>query len=1031
MALTRPKPAVGKLSVRLLGEIRLQRGDVTAALPASKRTRGLLGFLVATTATHSRQTLCDLLWDGPDDPRAALRWSLTKLRPLVNDLKFEHLIADREHVSFSIKNADVDIGRISELLDENPEKAALAKLEEASSLLQGEFLDGLDLPSCYRFHHWCLAERERWGALRQRVLSLTLEKLGNDPDRALPYARAMVAADPLSELSHGRLVALLTKLGRRRDAQEHYAYARDMLQREMGAALVGDLKPPGAVSHGLKPESSDANESVPVAQESVAVSALPAMRKLVGRSNEKQDILAALGDLNNSTASRALLFLGELGIGKSRLLEFTTALATDMGARVLSARCFEAEAVRPYGCWADALGSAITEFADDSIRRDLAMFLPRHEISTGDEGSRTRLFAAVTTLLASIANQKPLVLVIDDLQWIDEGSSSLLHYVLRAPERPRHFLFVGAARADEMEDNPWCKRVVNALAQDGMVKRTMLSPLQLSEVVEFFEGNADPNTVAVALKESGGNPLFLTEMANADQQGQQASGRNIDVLIGDRIARLDNSERDLLIFASATARDFKPELLGTAMELPELQLMERIDKLERRGFLKSGGEGRLDFAHDLIRQTTYRSLSQSRRRLIHRQIARAFNDAAQLDPSLAGELAFHAGAAGDHALAVQACIAAGEHSLRLFANRAALDTADRGLGHLQHLRPDSDRARAHIALLKVKVFAGASPGMRMKLEVFEELQQSVEAAELMGVHDNDAVLGWHMISWWNQQSNDTAKAQQAILRAELLTRPLDDLSRVQQLASTGRCLLEVEGDIGRARLFLREAEEIATRLKKSFIELDWGRGLVARWDGDLAAAQESMRRALMLARLRQDRWREMECLVWVAKIAIETGRTAEVATVCDEIDAIAARIGDGPAPVADALRTLALMQNHVPNAAAKINANLTALRALDDKAQLAYILNQIAFFHVSNGDWESAKAAATEALAAAQAVNRNTEVVVAKSILAHIKGDSREMIEAMLGGQGDLSLLSVRARTYLHRAQKEFEIPTPIPTEAI
>lgn len=1037
MALTPPKHAAGQLSVRLLGEIRVQRGNEVVELPASKRTRGLLGFLVATAATHSRQALCDLLWEGPDDPRAALRWSLTKLRPLVNDAAFEHLIADREHVSFLLGKAQVDTGYISKLLGDALEKAALANLEEASSLLQGEFLDGLDLPSCYRFHHWCLAERERWGALRQRVLLLTLEKLGDDPDRALPFARAMVAADPLSELSHGRLVVLLTKLGRRRDAQEHYAYARDMLQREMGAALVGELKPPAAVPHGVKPMSSDKNESLPIAQRSVAGSPHPAERRLVGRLNEKQTILTVLDALNGNDSSRALLFLGELGIGKSRLLEYTAALAAEKKFRVLSARCFEAEAVRPYGCWADALGSAIAEFSDDSIRSDLGLFLPRFETSTNDEGSRTRLFAAVATLLASIAKQSPLVLMIDDLQWIDEGSSSLLHYILRASDRPQRFLFVGAARADEMEDNPWCKRVVSALAQDGAVKRMTLLPLQASEAAQFFEGNVDSDYVAVALKESGGNPLFLTEMASADQQGRQSSGHDLDALISDRIARLNNHERDLIIFASATARDFKPELLGAAMELPELQLMERIDQLERRGFLKSGGDGRLDFTHDLIRQTTYRSLSQSRRRLIHRQIARALDEATKLDPSLAGELAFHAGAAGDHGLAVRASIAAGEYGLRLFANRAALDIADRGLGHLAQLPVDSDRARAHLALLKVKVFASASPGIHMKPEVFEELQQAVEAAELLGVRDGDAALGWHMISWWNQQSNNTDKAQQAILRAELLTRPLDPLIRVQQLANTGRCLLEVEGDVGRARSFLREAEEIATRLEKSFVELDWGRGLVARWDGDLAKAQESMRRALTLARLREDRWREMECLVWIAKITSEIGQTTEVGAICDEIDTITARIGDGPAPVADALRTLALMQNHVPSAERQLKPALAALRTLDDKAQLAYILNQIAIFHLDNGNLEYSNIAATEALAAAQAINRNTEIIVASSILAlatvgvDSKGKSRGNIEALLHRQDDLSLLSARAHTFLHRAQKELEIPTPVQTVAL
>jgi len=87
-------------------------------------------------------------------------------------------------------------------------------------------------------------------------------------------------------------------------------------------------------------------------------------------------------------------------------------------------------------------------------------------------------------------------------------------------------------------------------------------------------------------------------------------------LIDARIARLDDAARDLIVYASATVRDFRPELLGAAMDLPEARLLERIDRLERGGLLKPSGEGRFDFAHDLIRQATYRSLSQPRRRLI-------------------------------------------------------------------------------------------------------------------------------------------------------------------------------------------------------------------------------------------------------------------------------------------------------------------------------------------------------------------------------------------------------------------------------
>src|SRR5687767_419230 len=88
-----------RLQVRLLGELTLRRGEEVLPLPASRRTRALLGYLVATAASQSRAALCDLLWDGPEDPRASLRWSLTKLRAVVNDRHTQRLVADRDRVA--------------------------------------------------------------------------------------------------------------------------------------------------------------------------------------------------------------------------------------------------------------------------------------------------------------------------------------------------------------------------------------------------------------------------------------------------------------------------------------------------------------------------------------------------------------------------------------------------------------------------------------------------------------------------------------------------------------------------------------------------------------------------------------------------------------------------------------------------------------------------------------------------------------------------------------------------------------------
>lgn len=219
------------LSIRLLGDLALGRGAEPIALPASRRTRALLGYLVATGAPHQRSALCDLLWEGPDDPRASLRWSLTKLRAIVDGAGAQRLLADRERVAFDATRCDIDIVAVRRLLTGGIDAAPLAALEAAAERLHGEFLDGLDLPACYRFHHWCMAERERYGELRRGVLAALVARLASEPERALPYGRAMVAADPLTEAAHAALVGLLAGVGRYPEAERHYAWARELLRR--------------------------------------------------------------------------------------------------------------------------------------------------------------------------------------------------------------------------------------------------------------------------------------------------------------------------------------------------------------------------------------------------------------------------------------------------------------------------------------------------------------------------------------------------------------------------------------------------------------------------------------------------------------------------------------------------------------------------------------------------------------------------------------------------------------------------------
>ncbi|MFO1266811.1 MAG: hypothetical protein U1F25_02250 [Rubrivivax sp.] len=98
--------------------------------------------------------------EGPDDPRAALRWSLAKLRPLVNGGAAVRLVAERDTVQFRPDGVEVDIAAVRALVKPGTAAQSTTALEETAQLLAGEFLDGLDLPRCHRFHEWCMAERE-------------------------------------------------------------------------------------------------------------------------------------------------------------------------------------------------------------------------------------------------------------------------------------------------------------------------------------------------------------------------------------------------------------------------------------------------------------------------------------------------------------------------------------------------------------------------------------------------------------------------------------------------------------------------------------------------------------------------------------------------------------------------------------------------------------------------------------------------------------------------------------------------------
>jgi len=270
------------------------------------------------------------------------------------------------------------------------------------------------------------------------------------------------------------------------------------------------------------------------------------------------------------------------------------------------------------------------------------------------------------------------------------------------------------------------------------------------------------------------------------------------------------------------------------------------------------------------------------------------------------------------------------------------------------------------------------------------------------------------------------------------------------LANTARCLLEVEGDVVQARALLDAAALQAEAMNLQVIELIWARGLLARWDGDLDAAQRLLRTAVDLARLREDRWREFECLVWLAKIELERGHLDTVDVLCEEVSAVAARMRNVTVPLVAALGALtAALRRPAAASAADLDAlqkSIAELRSVDDKAHLAYVLNHAAALALETGRVDDARAAASAALVAAKAVGRSTEVAVAQALLAGVActgGCSEEAaahLSPWVASELGSDPPSARARGFIERARRLGRgaggsrilpwIPTPAPTKA-
>jgi DNA-binding SARP family transcriptional activator len=213
---------VESLTFRLLGSLELCRNGDLLKLPASRKVRALLGYLVLASRPVPRSQICELLWDVPNDPRGELRWCLSKIRGLLDQGR-KRVIADGNTVRLDLSDCVVDTLEVTRAPEHGIQKLGVERQQELAKLFGGELLEGLEIARSPMFDAWITAERRRFRGIQAVLLEHLAHALPHD--QAATYVDEWLRLAPFDRNAHGLLLTSLARQGRIAEGEAHLASA--------------------------------------------------------------------------------------------------------------------------------------------------------------------------------------------------------------------------------------------------------------------------------------------------------------------------------------------------------------------------------------------------------------------------------------------------------------------------------------------------------------------------------------------------------------------------------------------------------------------------------------------------------------------------------------------------------------------------------------------------------------------------------------------------------------------------------------
>jgi class 3 adenylate cyclase/tetratricopeptide (TPR) repeat protein len=573
---------------------------------------------------------------------------------------------------------------------------------------------------------------------------------------------------------------------------------------------------------------------------------------VIGRDAEVALLADAFKRVSAGEGREVVLISGEAGIGKTTLATKVARAALEVGAVVLLG-CNDEDLGTPYGPFVEALSHYVANATEDALRAHVRSFgaelgnivpalrqrlgeLPPPQ-SADPDTERYLLYNAVVGLLGHVFEDKPLVLVLDDLQWADKPSLQLLRHVV-ANTTGKRLLIVGTYRRSELSNPHPLTEVLAAMRRESGVSRIELSGLDDTGVLAYMEAAAghdmDDEGVGLAhalYRETDGNPFFVGEVLRhlsetgaiyQDGTGRWAAAADLEAMvmpdsvrlvIGSRVARLGQAVSQVLPLAAVIGREFDLDLLARVTERTEDELLDLLDAAAAVALVRevANAPGRYCFAHALIQHTLCQDMGSTRLARAHRQVAEAIEAIVGDWPGpRVGELAYHwfnATQPVNTAKAISYARQAGEAALTALAPEDAVRYFSQAL-QLVELAPGDD------PLLACDLRLGLGRSQRQAgIAAFREtFLDAAHRARQLGATDRLVHAALANNRGWFSASGVIDTDKVAVLEAALGALAEED-SPDRALTLATLCTELSFGPLERRRALADEAKAMARRLK--------------------------------------------------------------------------------------------------------------------------------------------------------------------------------------------------------------------------